>query len=86
MRVFEIMGDHPLRRSECHHTLGTFESIRQKVTTLPSPKRLRAGRSNSFSPDHLSPFPKVVFSYGDTVSEEEGAFKVTEEFEVRLEY
>jgi hypothetical protein len=32
------------------------ESKRFMVAALPSPKRLRAGRSKSFAPDHLSPF------------------------------
>ncbi len=41
--------------------LGTPESERLKVTALPSPKRLRAGRSKSFPPDRLSPFQKVRF-------------------------
>ena len=48
--------------------LGDPESNRLKVAALPSPKRLRAGRSKSFPPDRLSPFRKAVFSYCDRVS------------------
>ena len=51
-----------LYKIEYLHTLGTPESERLKVTALPSPKRLRAGRSKSFPPDRLpSLFKKSVF-------------------------
>ena len=53
---------------ECFHTLGTTESERLKVTALPSPKRLRAGRSKSFPPDRLSPFLKSRFFHITTQS------------------
>src|SRR4030042_6577366 len=55
------MGNCHLYKIECFHTLGTTESERPKVTVLPSPKRLRAGRSKSFPPDRLSPFSKSRF-------------------------
>ena len=38
--------------------VGDAESKQLKVAALPSPKRLRAGRSKSFTPDRLSAFPK----------------------------
>src|SRR4030065_605703 len=63
------MGNRRLYKIERFHTPGTSESERLKVTDLPSPERLRAGRSKSFPPDRLSPFSeKSVFSYCDTVS------------------
>jgi hypothetical protein len=43
---------------ECFDMLGGPESKRLKVAALPSPERLRAGRSKSFPPDRHSPFPK----------------------------
>src|SRR4030042_155295 len=49
------MGNRRLYKIEHFHALGTSESERLKVTALPSPERLRAGRSKSFSPDRLSP-------------------------------
>ncbi len=55
------MGNHRLYKIDCINVLGTPESERLKVTALPSPKRLRAGRSKSFPPDRLSPFQKVSF-------------------------
>ena len=36
--------------SECFHGVGAFEVHLLKVSALPSPKRLRAGRSKAFSP------------------------------------
>ena len=61
------MGNRRLHKSERFHTLGTSESERLKVTALPSPEQLRAGRSKSFSPDHLSPSSKRSVSlYCDT--------------------
>jgi hypothetical protein len=40
--------------------VGDLESKQLKVAALPSPRKagLRAGRSKSFPPDRLSPFPK----------------------------
>src|SRR5512135_1062123 len=38
--------------------VGDPECKRFKVAALPSPKRLRAGRSKSFSPHRLSSFPE----------------------------
>ena len=58
MRVFYVMGNRRLYEIEGIHLLGTSESERLKVAALPSPKRLRAGRSKFFSPDRLSLFPK----------------------------
>jgi hypothetical protein len=55
------MGNRRLYKIECLHMLGTRESERLKVAALPSPKRLRAGRSKSFSPSRLSPFPISYF-------------------------
>jgi hypothetical protein len=55
MRVFYVMGNLRLYEIEGIHMLGTSESERLRVTTLPSPKRLRAGRSKSFPRDRLSP-------------------------------
>jgi hypothetical protein len=55
------MGNHRLYKVECLRMLGMPESERLKVTALPSPKRLRAGRSKSFPPDRLSLFQKVGF-------------------------
>jgi hypothetical protein len=40
------------------HMLGDLESKQLKVAALPLPKRLRAGRSKTFPPNHLSPFLK----------------------------
>ena len=51
--------------------LGTLESEHLKVTALPSPKRLRAGRSKSFPPDRLFPFPKSWFFHIVTQSRKE---------------
>ena len=48
--------------------LGMPESERLKVTALPSPERLRAGRPKSFPPDSPPLSKELVFSYCDTVS------------------
>jgi hypothetical protein len=53
------MENRRLHKIERIHKLGTPESERVMVAALPSPKRLRAGRSKSFPPDRLSPFQKV---------------------------
>ena len=63
-----MMGNRRFYKIECLHTLGTPDSEQIKVTALPSPKRLRAGRSKSFPPDLLSPFPKNQFFYVMTQS------------------
>jgi hypothetical protein len=55
------MGNRRFYKIKYLHTLGMAESERQNVTALPSPERLRAGRSKSFPPDRLSPFPKNRF-------------------------
>jgi hypothetical protein len=55
------MGNRRFYKIEYLHTLGTREFERLKVTALPSPERLRAGRSKSFSPDRLSPFKMSFF-------------------------
>ena len=49
------MGNRHVHEIECLQRLGTSESGRPKVTALPSPERLRAGRSKPFLPDCLSP-------------------------------
>ena len=38
------MGNRPLCKIECLHTLGAPESERLKVTALPSPERLHAAQ------------------------------------------
>jgi hypothetical protein len=55
------MGNRHLNKIESLHMLGAPEFERLKVTALPSPKRLRAGRSKSFPPHHLSPLLKYFF-------------------------
>jgi hypothetical protein len=65
------MGNRLLYKVKRFHTLDTSEFEALKVTALPSSRKagLRAGRSKSFPPDHLSPFSeKAVFSNCDTVS------------------
>jgi len=57
MRVFLIMGNRPLYKIGCLHTLGTFESERLKVTAL-----------NLFHPTTSPLFKKSVFPYCDTAS------------------
>jgi hypothetical protein len=56
-----MMGNRRLYKIERFHTTGASESERLKVTALPSPERLRAGRSKSFSPDRLSAFSEKSF-------------------------
>ncbi len=63
-----MMQDRRLYQIECFHTLGTSESERLKVTALPSPERLRAGRSKSFPPDRLPLLPKNRFFHIATQS------------------
>src|SRR5512135_191954 len=57
------MGNRRWFKIECLHRAGDGESRRLKVAALPSPKRLRAGRSKSFLPDRLSPFPGKPHSH-----------------------
>jgi len=47
------MGNRCLSKVESSQGYGTPESHMQKVAALPSPKRLRAGRSKTFLPGRL---------------------------------
>jgi hypothetical protein len=62
------MGNRHLNKIESLHMLGAPEFERLKVTALPSPKRLRAGRSKSFLPNRLSSLSKYRFFYIATKS------------------
>jgi len=73
------MENRRLYKAESIHMLGTPESKRLKVSALPSPKRLRAGRSKSFLPDRPSPFPKSCFPYIVTELRERGGFRLLKE-------
>jgi len=45
--------------TQCFQGIGAFEVDRLEVSALPSPKRLRAGRSKAFSPVCLLRFSEL---------------------------